>query len=86
MERMEEEIPESEYRAYQHFISNSKWCHEALIRDISVDTGTLLGQKKEGRPVYGLSDRRECQGRGSYNMVYYLQNNFSFYVFYNTIA
>src|SRR5680860_1393729 len=52
MERMEEEIPESEYRAYQHFISNSKWCHEALIRDISVDTATLLGQEKKGNGQY----------------------------------
>jgi len=52
MERMEEEVPESEYRAYQHFISNSKWCHEALIRDISVDTATLLGQEKKGNGQY----------------------------------
>ena len=48
MERMEEEILESEYRAYQHFISNSKWCHEALIGDISVDAAALLEQEKKG--------------------------------------
>ena len=31
MERMEEEIPESEYRSYQHFITNSKWDYKGIL-------------------------------------------------------
>jgi SRSO17 transposase len=47
MERMEEEIHGSEYRAYQHFIANSKWGHEALMGDISMDVSGLLEENKK---------------------------------------
>lgn len=33
MERMEE-VPESEYRAYQHFISESKWYHHEVLSKV----------------------------------------------------
>jgi len=36
MERMEEEVTDSEYRAYQHFISNSKWDYKELISKLSI--------------------------------------------------
>lgn len=42
MERMEEEIPESEYRAYQHFITNSKWDHKGILCKVSGDTSDLM--------------------------------------------
>lgn len=32
MERMEEEVELAEYRGYQHFITNSKWDHSAVLR------------------------------------------------------
>ena len=48
MERMEEEIPESEYRAYQHFITNSKWDHQKVLSKVSVDTSDLMKLNKEG--------------------------------------
>lgn len=47
MERMEEEISDSEYRAYQHFISNSKWDYQELISRISLDASELLAENKE---------------------------------------
>lgn len=46
MERMEEEIPDSEYRAYQQFISNSKWDHQKVLSKVSVDTSDLMKLNK----------------------------------------
>lgn len=47
MERMEEQILNSEYRAYQHFISNSKWDYEGLQTQVAQDTSKLLNQQKD---------------------------------------
>lgn len=47
MERMEEQVANSEYRAYQHFISNSKWDYEDLQKKVAQDTSKLLNQQKE---------------------------------------
>jgi len=47
MERMEEYVSESEYRAYQHFISNSKWNSQGLFDQVATDTSTLFQQQKE---------------------------------------
>ena len=47
MERIEEEVSESKYRSYQHFISNSKWDHEDLISMIALDASSVLKQHKE---------------------------------------
>lgn len=41
MERIEEET-DSEYRAYQHFISNSKWDYEGLQNQIAQDTSEIF--------------------------------------------
>ncbi|MDC0584264.1 IS701 family transposase [Bacteroidales bacterium] len=46
MERMEEEISDSEYRAYQHFISNSTWDWEGLQKQVAQETSALLVQQK----------------------------------------
>jgi len=46
MERMEEEVPDSEYRAYQQFISNSRWDYSGVNRKIAVDTSYLLAKHK----------------------------------------
>jgi hypothetical protein len=46
MERMEEEVPESEYRAYQQFISNSRWDYLGVNRKVAVDTSVMLAQHK----------------------------------------
>lgn len=46
MERMEEEIPESEYRAYQHFITNSKWDYHEVLAKVAKDTSQVLQANK----------------------------------------
>ena len=47
MERMEEEIPESEYRAYQQFISNSNWDCEGLQEDVALECSAVLSAQKQ---------------------------------------
>lgn len=42
MERIAEENPESEYRAYQHFISNSNWDCTGLQKSLALDCSELL--------------------------------------------
>ncbi len=42
MERMEEEIDQSEYRAYQQFITNSNWDCEGLFKSIAQESSELL--------------------------------------------
>lgn len=46
MERMEEEIPESEYRAYQHFITGSKWDYKPVLSKVAKDTSDVLKANK----------------------------------------
>jgi hypothetical protein len=47
MERMEEEIPESEYQAYQHFITHSKWDYKGILSKVFRDTSDLMDQNKK---------------------------------------
>lgn len=58
MERMEEQVANSEYRAYQHFISNSKWDYEGLQTQVAQDVSKLLIQQKNlnGQPVGYIVD------------------------------
>jgi SRSO17 transposase len=51
MERMAEEVEGSNYRAYHHFISNSKWDHEELISKISLDASNVLEANKKRSKV-----------------------------------
>jgi SRSO17 transposase len=46
MERMEEEVDDSEYRAYQHFITNSNWDAAGLQKQLSRDIGEELRRQK----------------------------------------
>jgi SRSO17 transposase len=58
MERMEEEIDQSEYRAYQQFISNSCWDCEGLRRSLAVEASDLLSTQKQknGLPIGYIID------------------------------
>jgi len=58
MERMEEEIPDSEYRLYQHFISNSKWDYKGLISRLAYDASALFEENKlrTGKPTGYIID------------------------------
>jgi SRSO17 transposase len=47
MERMEEEVDKSEYRAYQQFITNSNWDCEGLMKAIAVESSELLNAQKQ---------------------------------------
>jgi SRSO17 transposase len=47
MERMEEEVSNSEYRAYQHFISNSSWDWQGLQKQVAQETSLLLTKQKQ---------------------------------------
>lgn len=51
MERMEEEVIDSEYRAYQHFISNSVWDYRELISRVALDVSELLQENKKKSKV-----------------------------------
>lgn len=53
MERMEEEIPDSEYRAYQHFITGSKWDYKAVLSKVAKVTSDVLQtcKAKSKKPV-----------------------------------
>jgi SRSO17 transposase len=66
MERMEEEVSDSEYRAYQHFISNSKWDYQELISRISLDASELLSEnkKKTGVPTGYIIDESSHLKKG----------------------
>lgn len=46
MERMEEEVTNSEYRAYQQFISNSTWNWQGLQKQVAQETSDLFNQEK----------------------------------------
>ena len=58
MERMEEEIEQSEYRAYQHFISNSNWDSAGLQKAVALNASELLGAQKKlnGKPTGYIVD------------------------------
>lgn len=66
MERMEEEIPDSEYRLYQHFISNSKWDYKDLISRISLDVSEVLSMYKQqsGKPTGYIVDESSHLKKG----------------------
>lgn len=66
MERMEEEVESSEYRAYQQFISNSNWDCEGLQESLAVEASVLLsGQKrKNGLPKGYLIDESSHLKKG----------------------
>ena len=47
MERMEEEIQGTEYKAYQHFITNSNWDSEGLQKAVAFDSSQALSVHKQ---------------------------------------
>lgn len=55
LERMEEEIDSAEYRRYQHFLTNSKWDHQAVINKVQTQASEALSaQKKINKLPVGL--------------------------------
>ena len=58
MERMEEEIDQSEYRAYQQFITNSNWDCDGLLTSVAQESSELLSAQslKNGLSVGYIID------------------------------
>lgn len=67
MERMREEIPESEYRAYQHFITNSEWDYKGVIAKVFKDTSDLMEEvkKKSEKPTGAIIDESAHLKKGN---------------------
>lgn len=66
MERMEEEVDGSEYRAYQQFISNSSWEWKELQGQVAVEASATLQvqKKKNGKPVGYIIDESSHLKKG----------------------
>ena len=66
MERMEEYVSNSEYRAYQQFISNSSWDTAGLLCQIAEETSLLLNEekKKNKKPVGYIIDESSHLKKG----------------------
>lgn len=58
MERMEEEVPDSEYRMYQHFLTNSTWNHQGVILKVARDASEVMksNKKMSGKPTGFIVD------------------------------
>ncbi len=58
MERMEEEIEGSDYRRYQHFVSNSPWDHVPVIRQVAQEASVIFQEQRvrQGTPTGYLID------------------------------
>ena len=49
MERMEETVEGSEYRRYQHFVSNSSWAYQPVLDQVASDASALFAAQRERR-------------------------------------
>ena len=67
MERIEEEVYSYEYRRYQHFITNSKWDHLGVIRDVQTQASVILVAQKEinGLPLGLFIDESSTTKKGN---------------------
>jgi SRSO17 transposase len=67
MERMEEEIEGSDYRRYQHFLSNSPWDHIPVIRQVAQETSAIFQEQgaRQGTPTGYLIDESAHLKKGS---------------------
>ncbi len=55
---MEEEVSQSEYRAYQQFITNSNWDCDGLLTSVAQETSELLSTQSyiTGLPIGYIID------------------------------
>lgn len=70
MERMEEEVPENEYRAYQQFISNSRWDYSGVNLKVASETSYMLAKHKRhsGCPTGFIIDESSHLKKGEYSV------------------
>lgn len=67
MERMEEAVDSGEYRRYQHFISNSKWDHQGVLKKVQFQASQALDIQKEknGKPTGIIIDESSHIKKGN---------------------
>jgi SRSO17 transposase len=67
LERMEEEVEGSDYRRYQHFISNSPWEHTSVIQRVADDASAIFAEQRErqGTPTGYLIDESAHLKKGT---------------------
>ena len=67
MERMSEAIPDSEYRVYQQFITNSNWDYKGLQIDVAIDVSAQLSalKQKNKKPTGCIVDESSHLKKGN---------------------
>jgi SRSO17 transposase len=67
LERMEEEVEGSDYRRYQHFISNSPWESTSVIQRVADDASAICAEQRErqGTPTGYLIDESAHLKKGT---------------------
>jgi SRSO17 transposase len=67
MERMEEAVEGSDYRRYQHFLSNSPWDYVPVIRQVAQETSNIFQEQRarQGTPTGYLIDESAHLKKGS---------------------
>jgi SRSO17 transposase len=70
MERMEEEVEGSEYRAYQHFITHSSWDDVGLLKQLGRDASEELKRQKSrsGLPTGLIIDESAHLKKGNHSV------------------
>lgn len=70
MERMEEEKESLPYHQYQHFLTNSPWCHEGLIEKVGKDASEVmeLEKAKTGKATGLIIDESSHLKKGKYSV------------------
>ena len=70
MERMEEQDGGMAYHQYQHFLSNSPWSYEWIIKQVGQDTSALLEKEKEksGKPTGLIVDESSHIKKGKHSV------------------
>lgn len=70
MERMEEQDGGIAYHQYQHFLSNSLWDYESVIRQVGQDMSVLLEKQKEktGKPTGLIIDESSHVKKGKHSV------------------
>jgi len=69
MERMEEEVPESSYRSYLHFISKSPWDYTGVNDQLEIDLNIVMQQeqKKNKTPTGYIIDESSHVKKGCHS-------------------
>lgn len=70
MERMEEQDERIAYHQYQHFLSNSPWDYEQLIKQVGQDASALMEKEKEktGRATGLIIDESSHIKKGKHSV------------------